>query len=108
MKKLNAALLLLILSAGCSKDEMDFSKFEKESKGNFLSVMGYALIVPGVEDYQNTYKGKIEVFIIPGTSDAIESKQHKRYNDAAYEYALRHNQLLLTAICQNQSDAAEP
>lgn len=77
--------------------------FPEETEGKFLGVMGYALVVPGVENYHNTYKGKIDVLVIPGTSDAIESKQQIKYNAADYEHAFQHNLNLLEEINQNNN-----
>ncbi len=63
----------------------------------FVGVMGFALEVPGVEDYYEHYKS-YGVRVIEGTSDFIENDDIRRLNELAYKYALRYNRLLLETI----------
>jgi hypothetical protein len=70
------------------------------SKGDFrfVGVMGLALAVPGVPDYQDKYAAKYGVRVIEHTSDAIESSEHAQLQEVARTYAERYNKLLLTRI----------
>ena len=59
----------------------------------FVGVMGVGLIVPGVDTY--AHRG---VRVIENTSDAIESDEHLRLQEAARRYAEHYNKLLLKRI----------
>jgi hypothetical protein len=61
-----------------------------------MAVYGDGLYVPGVP----TPLPLDQVIVIEGTSDAIESSSHRRFNDAASHYALRYNAILLPRLRQ--------
>ena len=64
----------------------------------FVGVMGIGLIVPGVPDYHEKYAAKYGVRVIENTSDAIESKEHGRLQEVAYEYAEKYNRRLIAKL----------
>lgn len=70
------------------------------SKGNFrfVGVMGFALTVPGVPDYETKYATQYGLRVIEHTSDAIESPEHAQLQRVAHDYAERYNKLLLSRI----------
>ena len=61
----------------------------------FLGIMGYALIVPGVDNYYERFQNQIPVKVIEGTSDFITSEEVRTLNAKARQYALRYNAVVL-------------
>jgi hypothetical protein len=57
----------------------------------FVGLYGFALEVPGVDDYHERYADRVPVRMIEGTSDAIKSAEFGRLNDACREYAYEFN-----------------
>src|SRR5687767_7744331 len=64
-----------LLGAGCASVDRfaEFRRYEKEANGRFLGVLGFALSVPGVEDFERHYSYSSDVFVIPKTSDYFGS-----------------------------------
>jgi hypothetical protein len=84
------------LLAGCVSDRFaDLRKFEKEANGRFLAVSGFAVHVPGVDDFETKYSWKTDAFVIPGTSDYFGCEEERDFNRRAEEFAKRYNQRLL-------------
>lgn len=61
----------------------------------FIGVMGYAMDVPGVQEYYSRYYNKYSVKVIDGTGDAIISTEMEELNYRAHEYALQFNAIML-------------
>lgn len=73
----------------------DVEQAIREGDLRFIGMMGYALIVPGVDDYGQRIWDTNGVRVIKGTSDFIANDDVARLNELAYEYAKRYNMLLL-------------
>jgi len=88
-----------MLAAGCAGVDRfaDFRRYEQEANGRFLGVLGFALDVPGVKNFEQHYPFATDVFIIPKTSDAFLSREELEYNHRAREFALDYNTRLLKA-----------
>ena len=89
--------LLAAIFAGCTTTDRfaEFRHYEKEADGRFLGVLGFALTVPGVEDFEKHYSYERDVFVIPKTSDYFADEQELDYNRRAEEFAGRYNMQLL-------------
>jgi hypothetical protein len=64
----------------------------------FICVYGYAIEVPGVNDYEERYQNKVPVRVIPGTSDALYSEEDKELAAIANNYAKRFNGIILNHL----------
>ena len=121
IRKFGCALIIIGLLIGCSAQEnvvplnlasadsvknsirtlegadpaQDIERAIKKGDLRFIGVMGYSLIVPGVEDYHERYEKNNGVRIIEGASDFILSDDVQRLNELATDYAERYNKLLL-------------
>jgi hypothetical protein len=78
-------------------DSMALSELKRDSI-YFLGVMGYALDVPGVDNYYKNFSDHVPVKVIEGTGDFITSKEVAILNDMARKYCLRYNNVVLRWI----------
>jgi hypothetical protein len=62
----------------------------------FVGVMGFGLVVPGVD--QSSYKYPEGVKVIPNTSDGIRNDSEAELQDVARMYALQYNATLLSRL----------
>jgi hypothetical protein len=69
----------------------------------FVGVAGFALDVPGVQDYQARYWKTNGVKVIGGTGDV----GHRNFNKAARAYASRYNAALLKYLATHRSSNAK-
>lgn len=83
--------------AGCATVDRfaEFRRYEEEANGRFLGVLGFALFIPGVDDFEEHYSYTSDVFVIPKTSDSFWSEDELDYNRRAEEFARRYNKKLL-------------
>jgi hypothetical protein len=97
MWRLTFVMLLTGLVAGCVTVDRfaEFRSYEKEANGRFLGVLGFELIIPGVDDFEKHYSYMRDVFVIPKTSDSFQSEEEQDYNRRAEEFARRYNLRLL-------------
>jgi len=103
MKSAFRILLGATLLTGCASDRFaDLRRFEKEADGRFLAVSGFAVHVPGVDDFEKKYSWKTDAFVIPGTSDSFTSEEERDFNRRAEEFAKRFNLKLLRQKKPNQ------
>ena len=75
--------------------EDDFKNSVKRGDLRFVGLMGYALSVPGVPDFEEKYSRSNGVKIIEGTSDSYNNTAELLENEFYEEYAKRYNALLL-------------
>jgi hypothetical protein len=61
----------------------------------FLACSGFALDVPGVDEFEKHYSYQRDVLVLPKTSDSIQSEEELSYNRRAEEFARRYNQRLI-------------
>jgi hypothetical protein len=73
----------------------DANQAIKKDSIYFIGVLGYAMDVPGVQEYYSLYENKIPVKIIRGTGDAIISTEMRELNSLAHEYAMQFNAIIL-------------
>ena len=80
--------------------ENDFREAITNHDLRFVGMMGYSLIIPGVEDLEKyrLYRKHFGVRVIEGTSDVIISEEHRHLQGLAYNYALQYNKLLIIFI----------
>ena len=57
----------------------------------FLAARGYALTVPGIDDYHERFSEKYKYRIIEGTTDTPKDNEGFRLQDRAIEYAKSYN-----------------
>jgi hypothetical protein len=64
------------------------------------AVYGYALTVPGINDKEkySIYENKFGFDPIDGASDNLQSEEHSRLNQRAYDYALKYNSVILKNV----------
>ena len=75
---------------------VDAKKALEKGDLRLKAVYGYSLYIPGTKPEQFTnYKNKYGVMPIEGTSDVIESEEHKKLNHLAVEYAEQYNSIIL-------------
>ena len=74
--------------------DRDVAEAIRRGDFRFIGVMGYAVTLPGVEDYGEQYQS-YGVRIIEGTSDVIANDAVRLLNEQAYRYAERYNKLLM-------------
>lgn len=72
---------------GAQDAENDF----RNGKVRFLAVQGYALSVPGIENFFPKFSDKYKYHVIEGTSDVIESDRHLQLQAVAEAYARAYN-----------------
>lgn len=73
----------------------DFDEAIKNRDFRFVGIHGYALIVPGVENYYERYEKSNGVKTIEGTGDVILNEEHEQLQNKARSYAEKYNMLLL-------------
>jgi hypothetical protein len=90
-------LSIAILTSGCATSDRfaEFRRYEKEANGRFLGVLGFALTVPGVDDFEKNYSYTKDVFVIPNTSDGVFGTYGLEFNRRAAEFARNFNRRLL-------------
>jgi hypothetical protein len=64
--------------------------------------MGYALDIPGVDNYYEEFYNHIPVRAIEGTSDMITSEEVATLNTKARHYTLRYNKVVLRWIKEHK------
>ncbi|MFA5834839.1 MAG: hypothetical protein WDA22_15290 [Bacteroidota bacterium] len=64
----------------------------------FICVHGYTYEVPGINDYEKNYKNIVPLKVIPGTSDAIMTKDDEELAIVANKYATRFNKIILNHL----------
>jgi hypothetical protein len=99
-----------LFAAGCATIDRfaEFRRYEEEAKGRFLGVLGFALSVPGVEDFERHYSYSADVFVIPKTSDYFGSQEELEYSRRAEEFARRYNIRLLKRKKPNKTPEPTP
>jgi hypothetical protein len=93
-KPMEAHLNRAIIAYWRASPEADVERALAEGDRRFVGVMGYALVVPGVED--RDLKKEHGVKVIPYVSDMIEGYRHKVFVDIAHKYAEQYNAELLS------------
>ncbi len=87
--------------------EADANQAIKNEQIYFMGAMGYAMEVPGVDDYYDKYVdsagSKVTVKIIGGTSDAASSDNQERLDIIARKYATRFNKIILNHLNQRKT-----
>ena len=68
----------------------------------FLAIKGYAVTVPGVEDYDERFSLRYGYRIIEGTTDAIRSDQDRRIQEAAVAYATAYNRVIREYVLERK------
>jgi hypothetical protein len=103
-------VIALVFASGCSTTDRfaEFRRYEKEANGRFLGVLGFALAVPGVEDFERNYSYAKDVFVIPKTSDSFQSQEELDYNRRAEEFARLYNRQILKQKKKEPNQALEP
>jgi hypothetical protein len=69
-------------------------------------VMGFALEVPGVPDYYESYSAAHGVKVIAGTSDSPADSADLAWQEFAEDYARRYNALLLQHLSEGAGDSS--
>jgi hypothetical protein len=92
------AVLARLRKLAQSDPVTDFAAAKRKGDRRFLAMIGYAKTVPGVPDYDTKYAKYAGTKIIPGTTDAILSKEQEKILDAVKEYAERYNKLVLDEV----------
>ena len=80
----------------------DFNESIKRGDYRFVGVMGFALIIPGVPDYDEKYEKSNSVKIIEGTTDSYEDSVALRIAVFKNEYATSYNKLLLEYLSKDE------
>lgn len=75
--------------------EDDFRRAVDSGDVRFVGVMGYALEVPGVPDYDSKYSRLYGVKVIEGTSDMYRDSLELQRGQFYQRYAENYNRLLL-------------
>ena len=78
----------------------DFRAAVATNDVRFVGYMGYALVVPGVQDYYSGYDKSNGVKIIEGTSDVLSPTSFPP--GVARRYAAAYNELLFRYLKANQ------
>jgi len=87
------ALLVDLLEAGPTNA---FEKAILTNNFNFLGVMGYSVVVPGIpQDLSELYRRKGQVSVLPGTGDEILYSSQMVYMEQAMTFSSNYNRLLL-------------
>src|SRR5205823_8479137 len=73
----------------------DFAAAEKKGDITLFAIMGYAKVVPGVPEYDKKYAKYIGTKLIPGTTDAITSREQGKVLDDVQTYAEKYNKLVI-------------
>jgi hypothetical protein len=60
----------------------------------FLAVRGYAVTVPGIDDYHERFAEKYKYRIIEGTTDTPKDNEGFKLQDRASEYAKSYNRVI--------------
>lgn len=81
----------------------DFAAAKRNGDRRFLAIMGYAKTVPGVPDYDKKYAKYLDAKMIPGTTDAILTREQGKVLDAVQSYAERYNKLALDDLLKRLS-----
>ena len=73
--------------------------FEKHDH-HFIMAMGYAAYMPGIDDWSliASLREKFSIQFLPNTSDVIRSKAHRRYIEAATNFAGAYNKEMLRLL----------
>lgn len=66
---------------------LDAEKDFRNGKVRFLAVQGYALTVPGIENFFPKFSTTYKYQVIEGTSDAIQNSKELQLQTAAESYA---------------------
>ena len=80
-----------------AEPSIDLKEALQQHDFRFIAIMGYAVYVPGVDDYYENYE-RYGYKIIEGTSDVIEDSEHGRLIGIAIHYAEIYNKLLIKHI----------
>jgi len=72
---------------GAQDAENDF----RNGKARFLAVQGYALSVPGIENFFPKFSDKYKYHVIEGTSDVVENDRQLQLQAVAEAYARAYN-----------------
>lgn len=80
----------------------DFEAAKKAGDLRFIGMMGYAMVVPGVPDYETRYSKRVGVKVVKGTTDAITSREQDRLQEAVRAYAEKYNELVINNLLQSK------
>jgi len=86
--EINSAELRRIKNASPTDDAYEAIR---RNDFRFLAVKGYALTVPGIDDYHEWFGLKHKYRIIEGTTDTPRDNEDFRLQDRAIEYAKSYN-----------------
>lgn len=70
---------------------LDAEKDFRNGKVRFLAVQGYALTVPGIENFFPKFSHTYKYHVIEGTSDAVQNAKELQLQTAAESYAQAYN-----------------
>jgi len=76
----------------------DAQKSIRKRDIQFLAIRGFAVIVPGVPNYQEKYRRSYSYCIIEGTSDVVSSPAELAVQRGVRDYAEKYNQTLLSHL----------
>jgi hypothetical protein len=85
------------LPSDTSHPDQDAKPALKRGEFALIGVYSYAYTIPGVEGYYrwSKFSGRIELKVIRGTSDAMQSNEDWKFNERARQYTGRYNRVLL-------------
>ena len=98
----NSDYRLFIKVADNADYRSDFKTSIEKGDYRFVGVMGFALITPGVPDYDEKYEKSNSVKIIEGTTDSYEDSVALRIAVFKNEYATSYNKLLLEYLSKDE------
>lgn len=85
----------------------------KVGKYHLLGVQGYAVTIPGVDPAKMrivdgiSRDGKYSVVVIEGTSDVIQSEEHRRFISVVKEFASKYNKQMLKLLTDLKPTSGE-
>jgi hypothetical protein len=68
----------------------------------FLAVKGYAITVPGIDDYYTRFSSKYKYRIIEGTSDVIRNEEERQLQNRAIRYAEVYNVVIRDYVAKQK------
>ena len=96
-----AVLKTTLRSLNLKNPESDLDINFKNNDYRYICLYGYACYTPGVESTKMREIDPMEMRCLDGTSDAIESSEHKILIGQAEKYAETYNKLLLEKLRKN-------